>query len=310
MTRRRRLGSRRSGFALFAVLWVIVCLAVFGEVIALAASDEVLAAANRSNLLRARWVAEACIERARSAIAAQLANSVSSDSVWRQLDHFIALPISDQCQVDLEPIGVEFDVNDISRYGDAGLRALFSTAGVPAERIDSLVGALHDWIDADDIAVPYGAERAWYAQRGLPGPSNAPIVSKRELQLVRGFHDIVWLMPLGADSARLVLSRAPIEVLAALPGMSAEAIARISESRLTSSPIVDLEALLPLLSSPGREALLNNYAELETRIGAVPDAWLLRSHATRGSPPVTIAVEMRIARDGIRAAVLRRTSWP
>lgn len=48
--------------------------------------------------------------------------------------------------------------------------------------------ALLDWIDADDRPRPHGAERPWYAARGLPGaPANRPLRAPGEMLLVRGF---------------------------------------------------------------------------------------------------------------------------
>lgn len=50
-----------------------------------------------------------------------------------------------------------------------------------------LADAILDWIDEDDDARPWGAEREDYQSLGMPyGPRNGPLVSLHELLLVRG----------------------------------------------------------------------------------------------------------------------------
>jgi len=50
-----------------------------------------------------------------------------------------------------------------------------------------LADAIHDWTDADDLARPHGARRAWYrSQRVARDAANRPLASVGELLLVRG----------------------------------------------------------------------------------------------------------------------------
>ncbi|MDB4949022.1 MAG: hypothetical protein JWM27_1671, partial [Gemmatimonadetes bacterium] len=60
MTGRRR--DSRRGFALLAVLWILVGAAALGLAVALSGRSAVAAAQNRVDLARARWAAAGCAE--------------------------------------------------------------------------------------------------------------------------------------------------------------------------------------------------------------------------------------------------------
>jgi len=66
----------RRGYALLAVLWVLTFAAELGAGMRLSARDGALAVENRVRLTRAAWTAEGCVERARAAIDAALAQAV------------------------------------------------------------------------------------------------------------------------------------------------------------------------------------------------------------------------------------------
>src|SRR5437773_12145890 len=93
------------------------------------------------------------------------------------------------------PLGrgwVEVQVEDEARRLD--LNAPELTDAVP--RLLALLGldpgladALADWIDADDVPRPRGAERDWYLAQTPPRvPRNTPFASVGELALVRGIY--------------------------------------------------------------------------------------------------------------------------
>jgi general secretion pathway protein K len=92
--------------------------------------------------------------------------------------------ISRGCELTVVPAGVTVDVN--SAAAEQLRRGLLQVAA-SAETADSLVDALLDWRDADDIARPLGAEREWYVSQGLIPPPNRPFADGREFTLVRGF---------------------------------------------------------------------------------------------------------------------------
>jgi type II secretory pathway component PulK len=308
----RLLRSRRSGFTLLIVLCVIIAVSSLGTSMVRTSSDALFAVTNRLNLLHAGWMAEGCAERARAAIDERLATTESNDTIWRSLDVAVAAsPLSSGCRLELVPAGMTLNVNDDELVSDATIRTVLLARGTEESRADSLIDALRDWTDSDDVPRPHGAERSWYERAQLPTPRNGRIAALAELRHVRGFDGIAGLDSiLGVDSARIYLARAPLTVLEVLPGIGAEAIREIAESRAIGQPIEDLDALTAKLPSASREALLAHYGDLVVRIANVPDAWIVSASSSYGSPRMTAMLELRLVREGKRAAVTRRRMWP
>ncbi len=108
--------------------------------------------------------------------------------------------------------------------------------------MDSLVDAILDWRDVDNIARPLGAERVWYETQRRVAPRNGPFADVRELRRVCGYDDAVAHVPaldtlLSVEPGRIVPDRAPVAVLASLPGLGPEALGRVAERRSRGMPI-------------------------------------------------------------------------
>lgn len=108
---------------------------------------------------------------------------------------------------------------------------------------------------------------------------------------------------------RLMLTRATDAQLAALPGMTPEAIARIIEFRVRGMPITDLLQIEGLLSPVSKLIFDAHYAELTRVTTAEPDVWVVRARAHVGEPSTPMNVEARFVRGGTRAAVVRWVEW-
>ena len=174
-----------------------------------------------------------------------------------------------------------------------------------------MTDALLDWRDADDVARPLGAERAWYGAAARGPPRNGPLALVREIALVRGFSDRGPGLDtiLGVEPGRVFLARAALPVLAGLPGMGDEAVSRIAERRARGAPALELLALAGELSVEARATLVAHYAELARLTTPEPDAWIVTSVARDDGSPVTAGMDIRLVRAGTRAAVVRRRSW-
>jgi len=153
-----------------------------------------------------------------------------------------------------QPLGagwVEVTIEDEARRLDVNGAPVETARLLDALHLDArLTAALADWTDADDVALPDGAERDWY--RGLvPArvPRNGPLRSVGELALVRGFDAaaIARLRPFvtAAGEAGVNPNTAPPEVLHAL-APDPTAVARVLALR-AQRPIVraDFAHLLP-----------------------------------------------------------------
>jgi general secretion pathway protein K len=306
-----RSSPSRRGFALLAVLWVIVGLATLSLAAALAARNAIAAARNRTELSRARWSALGCMEIARVVMAEVLLSPDRRDvrglTGWSSLDAIVRnspLLAASHCNVRLHAAGSRIDVN----HADAEmLGAILARLGMQSPMRDSMVDALLDWRDADDIARPLGAERQWYVAHGRFPPRNGPFADVREIARVRGFETLGGLdSVLDIEPGRVSISHAPLAVIAALPGIDEEAVGRISEQRARGLPAVEIQELASGLSPDSRRALLARFSDLARFATVEPDAWIVVSRATIGAPAVSVEIEARLVRAGNRAAIVRR----
>ncbi len=312
----------RRGFALLAVLWIVIAATALAMSAHAVARQALGGASNRAALHRARWRAADCLERARATIGEALVLNQASDRAslpsafgsvsysWRTVDRAVAnsrlLPAA-SCAVRTEAAGSRIDANTAD---EELLQALFASLRIPSARSDSLVDALLDWRDSDDIARPLGAERAWYAAEERLLPRNGPIANTRELRLISGFEALPGIdSVLGVEPGRISLETAPIPVLAALPGFGSEVVGRIAELRSLGAPVPDLMVLGGLVSPAAREAMLARYADLVRLMTLEPDAWIVTATGHAGAPTVAYTVEVRLVRAGARAAIVRRRSW-
>jgi len=318
---------RRSGFVLLAVLWVMLGAVAAGMGIAVMARRSAARSRSRRDETRAEWVVEDCAQRTLAVVADALANSDTANSAraagmsgrsarWADLDTVLAtspvfadpplLP-SSRCRIALHPTGRAIDINTAD---DELLTRAFQRLGVPAVELDSLVDAVLDWRDPDNVPRPYGAEEAWYVGQGRAPPRNGPFANVRELRRVRGLEHVAGLDSMfGVDPDGIVLSRAPLTVIGALPGFTSEAVSRVAEHRARGAPIGDLLAFSAELSPVARDSLLARYQDLVRMLSPEPDAWILTVQGTVGLPPITTTLELRLARAGTRAAIVRRLTW-
>jgi len=307
----------RPGFVLLAVLWIMVGVSAVGLALALVARRSATAAHNRRALLVAEWAAEDCVNLSEEIIGDALvraAHSPADSATWAMLDRYgpnapIQGPFvaDSDCTADLRAAGTTIDVNTADHVS---LTRVLVAAGNRPETADSLADAILDWRDPDQVSREHGAEAPWYIANGRVPPRNAAFANVRELEQVRGLERFGGLDSLfGVDSDRIVLDRAPLPVIASLPGLGDEALGRLAEIRARGARI---DALLPfsaLLSPNARDAMIAAYPELARRTTAQPDAWILTARGWSGVPRVSMAIQVRLVRAGPRAAVVRRRMW-
>jgi len=308
---------RHRGFVLLAVLWVMVGVSAIGLGLALVARRASTAAHNRRAQLVAEWAAEDCLNQSQELIGAALGASAprsDNSTVWGMLDRFSSYGttagpfVADtNCTADLRAAGTTIDVNTADHVT---LTRVFVGAGAAASTADSLADAILDWRDHDQLARPNGAEANWYVGYGRIPPRDAPFADPRELRRVRGLEHVDGLGTLfGVDSDRVVLDRAPLAVIAGLPGFGDEALGRIAEIRTRGGQIGGLMPFSASLSPNARNAVIAAYPELSRRTTLEPDAWILTARGWSGVPRATEVVQLRLVRAGPRAAVVRRRAW-
>jgi hypothetical protein len=298
----------RPGFALLLVLWMLVGVAAIGLGLVSTARSTLASSTNRVLLARGAWRAEGCLARARALIDDTLRSPTNvADAAWRSVDSVIAFSqIIAGCNLEARPAGIALDVNDATAEQ---LTLALQSTGVRAEHADSIADAILDWEDADDTPRLAGAESAWYRAHSEPLPRNGPIAARNELLLVRGVRSVPGVDSLfDIEPGRILIGRAPIAILAGLPGFGPEAVARASALGVVAPR--DLLEFSSLLSPKARAELLAQFPALQKVVTFSPDAWIITSRASVGRPAVTSTIEVRLVRSGPRAAVVRRRSWP
>ena len=299
----------RRGFALLVVMTILAGSAAVGVEAVRRGNGAFASARNRMALTRAYWYAEGCVEILRGAIGNGLKGDSLGVSTWLRIDSLAqSASRSGRCRVVAQPSGITMDIDSVT---DDQLRRLLANESHSAARIDSMVEALRDWIDPDTVPRPAGAERAWYRLAHRPEPRNGSLTSIEELSSIRGFEtDSAVDILLGVESSRLVIDRAPLALLALLPGMTTEAVAAIASFRAAGRPVGDLAVLANQLSPDAREQFLSRYAEIIARTTAVPQWWTIWSESSAGEPRVRATVEVRLVQSGSEAAIVRYRTWP
>lgn len=290
---------------MLAALWITILLSTLGLSMGLTARQAVATTNNRTELVRLRWLAQACraiaLAELDRAVAAPPARDSGND-VWAHLDRLgiVASVEALGCELAFEPIGTTLDVNHIDSLV---LAKVLSSAGLATWSVDSITAAILDWRDADTVPRTAGAERRWYEAALRAGPTNRPFEHSDELALVRGLDirpEIRGL--LGTASEPIVLSHAPTPVLAALPGIG-DNVLRVLQTLRSQEDEWTLQDLGGALSEPAAEALNAAMPHLLGRTIPLPEAWRVRIRARSPESGLVQGVSLRVTRGSRRARV-------
>jgi general secretion pathway protein K len=217
--------ARQSGIALIAVLWLTILLTVIASGFAFSMHGEAVAARNALSLAQARAAADGAIERT----ALELTRPRNLPDVW-QADGSAQIWLDGE--VKLTTVAVDESARiDLNKAADPLLKGLLqNVGGRDAFAADSVLAAIADWRDVDDLKRPNGAEEPDYRAAGKTyKPSNAPFNSIGELARVLGVTP--GLVERIADSLT-IYSRQPginpltasREVLRAIPNVTPEVV--------------------------------------------------------------------------------------
>ncbi len=280
----------RRGFALLAALWLIVVLtAVAGTAIATARTG-LATSQNRLWLRRSEWAREACAQILVSQWHGNLAD--------------LAVPETDlgngvRCYATVGLVAARVNINHAY---PATLRRIVGS--------DSLMDALLDWQDSDDVPRSRGAEAAWYRAERQRSPRNGPLVSVEELGLIRGFDAPILgrlrtLLTTDGDGT-VDLNAASPTVLAALPGMSSGALAEIAHRRALGRRIQGLDDLADALDPAARRTLMASYQAVEQQTATASEEILAVITEVIDGTRIQSSMELSLVPAGTRLAVIRR----
>lgn len=196
MNRSRR---HREGMALLTVLLLVAVMSAVAVAILDDVRFSVRRATNVETRSQAQWYAAGAEALARGQVARLLLAGPARtplDPAWN--GRTVSFPIEDGTIVATVSDGQDcFNLNSLvlgfgedltaRPLGAAQFRALGRAVGIPAGRMQQIADALTDWLDADDIPLPLGAEDGAYA--GLERPyrtGGVMLVEVSELRAVRG----------------------------------------------------------------------------------------------------------------------------
>ena len=284
MSDRRRVRRSEAGYALLAVLWIMVGVSALTFEITAGAHRAIAPSRNRIALAAASWSAAACVAHVRVTLAAALQDEAprtvdAPARAWDLVDRILKVsppPPELGCEIDARPVGSRVDVNSSDSLT---LARLFRNAGVPESRADSMAAAV---------------------------ARHAPYLSRHALEEIAGFESAsIFDSLLDIEPGPIALDHAPAPVLAMLPGFTEQTATALLTARERGAPIATFLELSQLLSpdEPGASARLPGLAVFQ------PAAWVLTIRARAGTPTVTSVVEVRLGRGSSGTSIVRRRSW-
>jgi type II secretory pathway component PulK len=279
----------RRGFTLLAVLWTLTAITMLTSAAMAVARLGSTTTRNRVLLTRAAWAREACGEILQARYA--------QDPSVRRLDS-MDLGRNTWCTATLEDPTMKLNLDLADR---AALVTVFQAVVRRSGAVDSLVDALLDWRDPDQLPRPFGDESS--------GNRNGPLADVWELRYVRGFTDplVARLIPFltTRGTGAINVNAAPPEVLATLPGMTEETVRMLMMHRVEML-LPNADALAGLLSSSARRALLASYPEfVRSAVFTAPQLVGTVTGGVRGTPLVA-RVTLTMVPAAARLAVIRR----
>jgi general secretion pathway protein K len=257
--------QRQSGIALVLALWLTVLLTVLASGFAFSMRSEALATRNAVSLARARAFADGAVERAAyELMRPRLADAWNPDGQphrWNESDAAIVVIAVDEA--------ARIDVNAAP---DAFLKNLLVVdGGLEDAAAASLVDAIADWRDPDELRRPSGAEAPEYKAANLKyGPGNAPFETIEEVARVLGmtpavFQRIAPLITVYSHQPGINPSTAGRNVLLALPNATPELVDAYIDQR--TQALANHLAVPPF---PPAQAFIS---------GPIP-VWRIRAQAT------------------------------
>jgi general secretion pathway protein K len=267
MTFARNIAGPRaqSGIALVLALWLTVLLTVIASGFAFSMRSEALATRNALSMAQARAVADGAVERtAFELMRPQVATAWKPDGQphrYADGDATVVVAAVDEA--------AKIDINTAP---DLLLRNLLVViAGLDDVAAGTLVDAIVDWRDPDDLRRPNGAELPEYRAANLKyGPANASFETVGELARVLGmtpdvFRRIAPVLTVYSRQPGVNAATADRQVLLALPNTTPEGVDAYIAQRAQA-----LADKLPIPPFPPAQAFGS---------GPVP-IWRIRAEAT------------------------------
>ncbi len=190
--------SKKRGAALIVVMWVLLIVSLIVSTFAFEMQLEARLISAQRKRFKADQLALAGVELAKTMLAFEKDPFDPDDVVYDDPYRNKASSIAKGIPVDFtEEIGdgtltlhIDFEEGrrNIHKLSAEEWHEIFDQAGIPNVEWDSMLGALTDWEDENDLSQLNGAEKDdWFYREKGYGPKNAPVDTVDELLLIKGW---------------------------------------------------------------------------------------------------------------------------
>lgn len=273
----------QNGTVIVLVLWVLLALSLLALSFASAVRTEVNASRNIVDQQQAYYLARAGIDYAVYKILEVQSNSVVPLRTQLEEGGPEAVPEVFKGTLNLELEGGSVEIQVAPETGKINLNGnddllifnLLVMIGLSEAEAEVITDSIMDWKDPDDDPRPNGAESSYY--ESLPEPYRAKNSGSfsvpEELLLVRGVTPEIYYGRKGVTQdgqradffglqnyfttfgtgGKIDVNTAPVQVLAAIPGLDYEDALNIVDMR----PLTDLADVMNRILGPDRAQLLN-----------------------------------------------------
>jgi len=221
------------GVALVLVLWVLTLLTIMAGSFTLGMRRETSIIANLRDKAQAIAIAEAGITFAQLNLL-----TVNKEQRWRASGHIYPVRFN---EADIRiKIQSESGKIDINKANEKLLTGMMAQTDADAIQQQSIVNAIIDWRDKDDLIRINGAEKATYEAADLPyQPRNKPFQTTEELRLVFGvtaeiFEQLKTMITVYSKQTMVDLKAAEKKVLLAATNLDSETIDSYIAERINS----------------------------------------------------------------------------
>ena len=294
--------QREGGFALVAVLWILVLVGAIAGALLADARAERRGAANARATTQARWAARAGLARALYQVDTTLTRSATGFALGVDST---ALPFVEFAVAGVAVRVVALDARarvNLNLADAAQLRRLLVALGVDSKEGSSLANAVLDWRDSDQVRRPNGAEVGDYGALRPPSrPKDAPFDRVDELATVLGmtpsiYHRAASHLTVAGDG-RVNANSAPAPVLLTLPGMDAAAAA-VVVSRRQKGPYRNVFELVASLPREAQERIQAEMGTFTDRVAFGPREIEIVVTARAPGTPVGASLAARVELSG------------
>jgi len=228
--------NRQKGIALVIVLWMLALLTIMATGYSRMMRTETMLTANLVRSAQASALAEAGINQAIIELF-----KPAPEKIWKADGTNYEYQLNDQI-INVK-IQSEIGKIDLNSARSELLIGLLQSVDVPEEDAFSLVQAILDWRDKDNLTRNSGAEDADYENAGLDyGAKDGAFNSIDELLLVKGFTSVLYrkirpALTVYSHKAGIDPQSAPREALLAIPSIDETTVdAYIAERDISDEP--------------------------------------------------------------------------